>query len=247
MARKTFCCGRCGYTTPFSTNMRRHVNREELCPAMDVDHDISKERLLADLEASTRAYEKKHPMCEVHHCTTANIYNAPVTINNNYRIPFNIQSTEQETQYIKNADLKELVSLPLEQSLRRYIQLRNFNSDSPAYKNIMTVLNNRAMTVGEHYEWEADSARRCANVILDCFVNRLIDFATVYPTTSGWHNQVAELADEVFLFPRGINCWSVKDRSKPLQYIMNALYIHSKHEYPGGKRSLPDVGADAHA
>ena len=225
--------------------MKRHVNQKHLCSAIDEEHDFSREEILEKFERSKRKYVRKAET--TNSSSVANF----VTINNNhntfngtvnivhYRIPFNVQSSEGETKYIKNADLKEVVNLPLEQSLQRYIQLRNFNSDSPACKNIMTVLNNRAMTVSEDFEWEADSARRCANVILDCYLDRLTDFATVYSKNT-WHDDIYKLIDNGENL-MGMKNWSSGDRLRPLQCILDALYIQSKREYPLGSRSLPSL------
>lgn len=237
--RKEHCCIRCGYATYYSNCMKRHVNQKHLCSAIDEEHDFSREEILEKFERSKRKYVRKAETPQVTNFVTINnnnTFNGTVNIVH-YRIPFNLQSSEGETKYIKNADLKEIVHLPLELSLQRYIQLRNFNSDSPACKNIMTVLNNRAMTVSEDFEWEADSARRCANVILDCYLERLTDFETVYPKNT-WHDDVYELINKGMDLMK-VNNWSSSDRSRPLQCILDALYIQSKREYPLGSRSLP--------
>lgn len=239
-----YTCKRCSFDFRDATDLKRHLMRKVACKP--IGSSASREDLLVELEQVRRKYtsvaERPREVQVINNTVNNhNTFNGTVNIVH-YRIPFNVQSSEGETKYIKNADLKKVVHLPLEQSLQRYIQLRNFNSDSPIYKNIMTVLNNRAMTVSEDFEWEADSARRCANIILDCYVERLKDFSTVYPETN-WH-------DEMFEFMKGggspiltgMNNWSsCANRSRPLQFILDALYIQSKREYPLGSRSLPSL------
>jgi len=243
-----YTCKRCNVEFRDATDFKRHLLRKIPCDPVKVE--VSCEDLLAELEKGAR--KNKPRLRDRQIVTDLRVTNN--TINNNtqntfngtvnivhYRIPFNVQSLEGETKYIKNADLKEVVNLPLEQSLQRYIQLRNFNSDSPACKNIMTVLNNRAMTVSEDFEWEADSARRCANVILDCYLDRLTDFATVYSKNT-WHDDIYKLIDNGKDL-MGMNNWSSGDRLRPLQCILDALYIQSKREYPLGSRSLPSLSS----
>lgn len=142
----------------------------------------------------------------------------------------------QEDEYITEDDLKQIVSLPLDESLRLYIQLRNFNRRYTKYMNVIAMSRMKAMVVSEDGQhWNPESTRRCANVILDCYVNRLTRLGA---GREHWNTNVARVVTEV---PTGITMWDDKKRTEPLKHVMEMLQLLSDCEYPMASKHLPSL------
>ena len=147
------------------------------------------------------------------------------------RRPF---TDQQEEGYMTDDDLKQIVGLPLEESLRIYIQLRNFNCNYKKFMNVVALNRVKAMVVSEDgAHWVPEITRRCANVLLDCYIIRLAKFED---SCDNWNANVKKLVTEV---PTGITTWDNKKRAKPLQHILEILQFLSDCEYP--KNKLPTL------
>jgi len=149
------------------------------------------------------------------------------------RIPF---PGHQEEERITEDDLKQIVSLPLDESMRMYIQLRNFNRKYTKYMNVIALGRMRAMVVSEDGDyWNPESTKRCANVILDCYVNRL---AKLEACREHWNASVARVVTEL---PTGITMWDDRKRTEPLKLVMEMLQLLSHCEYPLESKRLPPL------
>jgi hypothetical protein len=149
------------------------------------------------------------------------------------RIPF---PGQQEEECITEDDLKQIVSLPLGESMRMYIQLRNFNRKYTKYMNVIALGRMRAMVVSKDGDyWNPESTTRCANVILDCYVNRLAKFEAC---REHWNDSVARVVTEL---PTGIRTWDDNKRTEPLKLAVGMLQLLSHCEYSLASKRLPPL------
>lgn len=52
-------CKRCGYTTKWTSNLTKHLKQEIPCSPRNVDHQMSREELLAELQRTKRKYVRR--------------------------------------------------------------------------------------------------------------------------------------------------------------------------------------------
>lgn len=147
--------------------------------------------------------------------------------------------SQEEDEYVTDDALKQIVGLPVDESLRMYMELRNFDRNHKKFMNVIALGRTKAMIVtedGQH--WKPESTRRCANVLLDCYINRLAKFEY---SRDHWNVNVVKLVTEV---PTGITMWDDKKRVEPLKHTLEMLQLLSDREYPMARTRLPPLTPD---
>lgn len=108
-------------------------------------------------------------------------------------VSFFAQYEQNDESHVTSDDIERIVSLPVDESLRIYIGLRNFNDKYPAYMNVVCMSPTKSMVVsGDGRTWVPEFTNRCANVVLDCYLTRLNALARVKPVTE-WNSNVAKM------------------------------------------------------
>jgi hypothetical protein len=159
------------------------------------------------------------------------------------KVSFFGQHENMDESHVTQEDLERIASLPVEESLRRYITLRNFNEAHPAFMNVRVLGSKKSMVISEDgSRWQPEFTQRCANVLLDCFVARLKDFAAttsrVKSPSLEWNANVAKMVAEV---PTGITRWDDKRRNKFVRMVVVILMFLTESQQHKG----PDFDATA--
>jgi hypothetical protein len=121
------------------------------------------------------------------------------------------QYERNDESYVTDDDIERLAGLPVDESLRAYIGLRNFNDKYPAYINVMCLGPTKSMvaTGDRRGTWVPEFTSKCANVVLDCYLTRLK--AANRSSSTQWNANVAKMAVEL---PTGIAQWDDSKRKK---------------------------------
>lgn len=179
-------CQRCGYEVHAASWLTRHLQRKKPCQAFI--SDIAVTELLENHLKRVRKYGKSssHQITNIQN-NTNNITNNLQTnvINVVRRTPFGM---EQVDTYIGEEEMRRIVAMPMEQALREYVRLRNFNHLHPDTMNVwvQSLYRNLARKVSDDMNWITTRQKDCASHVFIDAVTHINRFMRAITGNAYW-------------------------------------------------------------
>jgi hypothetical protein len=239
-------CQRCGYEVHVASWLTRHLKRKNPCQALLSDAPATD--LLDNHLKTVRKYNGKSSARQI-----TNIHNDNSITNNLQtnvinvvrRTPFGMEEVDT---YIGEEEMRRIIAMPMEQALREYVRLRNFNHLHPDTMNVWTqsVYKNLARKVSDDMNWITTQHKDCAKQVFHNAVRHIDRFMTVITGNTKWtearynnvHKTIAamvETVDDPDSTPK-----QRKEYFKGgIQIVECAMLDKSLEHYPNGVRDEP--------
>lgn len=238
-------CQRCGYEVHAASWLTRHLQRKKPCQATLSDTAVTE--LLDSHLKRVRRYSGKPTKITNIQNNTNNITNNLQTnvINVVRRTPFGM---EQVDTYIGEEEMRRIVAMPMEQALREYVRLRNFNHLHPDTMNVwvQSLYRNLARKVSDDMNWITTRQKDCASHVFLAAVQHIDRFMRAITGNMVWTRVSYEFVDpSIKIMVATVNDpESTAEERKEffkggIQIVECAMLDKSLEHYPNGVKDEP--------